>query len=73
MSLTVLCIAQRENTYDGVTYNDQRVILDKIMSAMDLVPSYENEPNVKGILYFIEIDDKNADVSLDDLALRGIE
>lgn len=67
------CIAQRENTYNGVTYKDQRDLLDAIMVAMDLQPTYENELKVKGILYLVEIDDKNEAVSAEDLALRGIE
>lgn len=67
------CIAQRENTYDGVEYKDQRALLDSIMTAMDLAPTYANELNVKGILYLVEIDDKNAPVDADDLAIRGIE
>jgi hypothetical protein len=67
------CIAQRENTYDGVTFKDQRILLDAVMEAMDLVPSYENELKVKGILYLVEIDDKNLPVGEADLALRGIE
>ncbi len=67
------CIAQRENTYDGVTYRDQRELLDAVMVAMDMVPSYENEVRVKGILYLVEIDDKNAPVEAEDLMLRGIE
>lgn len=67
------CIAQKENTYDGVTYQGQRNLLDSIMKAMDMIPAYENEPHIKGLLYLVEIDDKNAPVSLDDLALRGIE
>lgn len=67
------CIAQKENTYDGVTYQNQRNLLDSVMKAMDMIPSYENEPNIKGLLYLVEIDDKNAPVTLEDLALRGIE
>lgn len=67
------CIAQRENTYDGVTFKDQRDLLDSVMKAMDLAAIYENETHVKGLLYLVEIDDKNAPVALDDLALRGIE
>ncbi len=67
------CIAQRENTYDGVTYQDQRDLLDSIMAGMDLVPNYANELNVKGFLYLIEIDDQNAPVEATDLLLRGIE
>jgi hypothetical protein len=67
------CVAQRENTYDGVTYRDQRELLDAIMKALDLVPNYENELKVKGILYLIEIDDQDAPVLAHDLKLRGIE
>ncbi len=67
------CIAQRENTYDGVTYKDQRNLLDSIMMAMDLAKTYDNETNIKGILYLVELDDTNAPVALEDLALRGIE
>lgn len=67
------CIAQRENTYTGVTYKDQRDLLDKIMVAMDMAPIYENELKIKGILYLIEIDDQNAPVTAEDLILRGIE
>jgi len=70
---TAGCIAQRENTYDGIKYQDQRELLDAIMIAMNMEPSFENEIKVKGILYLVEIDDKNAPVELEDLALRGIE
>lgn len=67
------CIAQRENTYNGVTYKDQRNLLDSIMKAMELTPKYENEPKVKGILYIVEIEDKSEAVSLADLKSFGIE
>jgi hypothetical protein len=67
------CIAQRENTYDGVTFKDQRNLLDSVMKAMDLATTYENETNIKGILYVVEIDEQSGPVTLDDLALRGIE
>lgn len=67
------CIARRENTYDGVTYKDQRDLLDTVMTAMDMTPKYENETLTKGLIYIVEIDDKNAPVTLEDLALRGIE
>jgi hypothetical protein len=43
------------------------------MKAMDLAPSFENETSIKGILYLVEIDDLNEPVTLNDLALRGIE
>ncbi len=67
------CIAQRENTYEGITYNDQRVLLDKIMTALDLEPIYANEPKVKGILYLVEIDDTDEVVTEDALRSFGIE
>jgi hypothetical protein len=67
------CVAQRENTYDGVTYRDQRDLLDSIMKAMDMAALFENEPKIKGLFYLMEIDDKQGPVTLEDLALRGIE
>ncbi len=67
------CIAQRENAYPEMTYKDQRELLDDIMTAMDMVPNYQNEVKVKGILYLVDLDDKNAPVLAEDLALRGIE
>lgn len=67
------CIAQRENTYEGVTFNDQRVLLDTIMRSLDLEPVYENEPKVKGLLYLVEIDDVDEVVSADTLRSYGIE
>ena len=67
------CIAQKENSYDGHTFKDQRELLDAVMVAMDMEPSFSNEIKVKGILYFAEIDDKNSPVAPEDLALIGIE
>lgn len=67
------CIAQRENTYDGIVYKDQRLLLDTIMKAMDLRPSFENEVKIKGIIFIIEIDDKSGAVTADDLLMKGIE
>lgn len=66
------CISQRENTYDGVTYTDQRDLLDTAMRALELKPTYENEPRIKGILYIMELEDKSAPVTLDDLSAFGI-
>lgn len=67
------CIAQRENTYDGITYKDQRNLLDRIMMGMELSPKYSNEPKIKGILYLMEIEDKSDAVTLNDLRSFGIE
>ncbi len=70
---TAGCIAQRENSYDGIQYNDQRVLLDAIMTALDLNPRFDNEPKIKGILYLVEIDDTDEAVTPDILRTFGIE
>jgi len=69
---TAGCVSQRENTYDGVTYKDQRILLDQLMKTMGYTPQFSNEPKIKGIMYIIDIDDKNEKVTLQDLVLRGI-
>ncbi len=66
------CIAQRENTYSGVTFNDQRDLLDMIMKSMEFEATFANEIKVKGIIYIIELNDKNAPVSREDLLAIGI-
>jgi hypothetical protein len=43
------------------------------MGAMDLAATFANETQIKGILYLVDIDDKNGPVTLEDLAFRGIE
>lgn len=67
------CIAQRENTYGELTFVDQRLLLDKLMNAMDLEPVYANETKIKGLLYITEIDSKSAAVTIDDLQALGIQ
>jgi hypothetical protein len=67
------CIANRENTYDGVTYNSQRDLLDVVMKAMEMEPKFENEPKIKGILYIVEIEDNNTPVTIEDLKEFGIK
>jgi len=67
------CVAQKENTYDGVTYKDQRHLLDTMMKALELTPIYSNEVQIKGVLYVMELDDAQAPVTIDDLYQRGIE
>ena len=63
------CIAKRENTYEDVEYRDQQDLLD----TMGLPAQYENETEIKGLLFLIEIDDIEAPVSLADLKAIGIE
>ncbi len=67
------CISQRENTYEGIVYRDQRELLDSIMTAMDLAAVYENELKIKGILYLIEVDGTNEPMTLKVLNDKGIE
>jgi len=66
------CIANKENTYEGVTFTNQRLLLDKIMTAMELQPTYANEPKIKGFLYIVELEDKSEPVSKKDLEEFGI-
>jgi hypothetical protein len=66
------CIAQKENTYDGVVYNDQRVLLDAVMAALGLAAKFENEVQIKGLLYIMEMDEVAAQVELADLNAIGI-
>ncbi len=49
------CIAQREAVVDGETYHDQRVLLDDLMRAMSINVNYENEIQIKGLLYLMEV------------------
>ena len=67
------CISQRENKYDGVTYQDQRNLLDDIMKAMNMKPQFTNEPKIKGILYIIELDDTNGATTVEELKNLGIQ
>lgn len=67
------CISQRENLYQGINYSDQRKLLDKIMASLELEPKYSNEPKIKGIIYIIDLNDRNAPLINEDLAKFGIE
>jgi hypothetical protein len=42
------------------------------MGALDLAPIYQNETQIKGILYLMNIDSKNEAVTAADLAVIGI-
>lgn len=70
---TAGCIATREMNYDGVEYKDQRIILDKMMESMRLAPVYQNEVNIKGVIYVVELDDKKEKVTAETLKSYGIE
>ena len=61
------CISQRENTYQLVTYRDQRKLLDQMMLATGLDATYSNETKIRGILYLIEINTDKRAVTLEEL------
>ena len=61
------CIKNREGTYDGVTYIDQRHMLDQMMTTLELEPAYENEPSIHGVLYVLEINDEKRPVEIKDI------
>ncbi|MBI2520631.1 MAG: hypothetical protein HYV97_09440 [Bdellovibrio sp.] len=50
------CIAQREAVVNGEEYHDQRVLLDTLMNAMGLNVNFENETQIKGLLYLMEVE-----------------
>ncbi|MEK6553989.1 MAG: hypothetical protein AABZ31_02015 [Bdellovibrionota bacterium] len=66
------CIANRENTYDGTTYKDQRTLLDSLMTQLKLSPVYANETKIQALLYVMSIDNAQKWVSLEDLKALGI-
>lgn len=57
------CIASRENRYDGQEFIDQRELLDEMMKASGLNPVFANEAKLKGLLYVVDIDSKEAPVT----------
>ena len=60
------CIAQRE--VEG-KFNDQRVLLNQLMKAMDLEPIMENETLIKGVLTVVESNHQDRAISLKDIEL----
>ena len=67
------CISTRELEYDGIVYKDQRLLLDKMMEASDLLPVFTNEVKLQGVLYVVEIDDQKKKVTLSDPENLGLE
>jgi hypothetical protein len=66
------CIAQRENTYSGVTYIDQRHLLDQLMIAQGLTAVYANETKISTLLYVFNLDNKKKPMTLADLKAAKI-
>jgi len=69
---TIGCVAQRELKYGDITHNDQRLLLDRLMSAGGLSPIFANEVLIQALLYVVELDDRSGAVGLADLARVGI-
>ena len=69
---TAGCVAQSENTYNKIIYRDQRLLLDQLMVASGLDPIYENETEILGLLYVIDIDKKEEPVTIESLKEVGI-
>lgn len=67
------CVSTQENTYDGIEYRGQRLLLDKLMQAMNLLPVYSNEIEIKGLLYVVELDDNLGAVTTEVLSQYGIK
>ncbi len=61
------CVAQRENTYKGITYKDQRKLLDQLMDSLGLDAVFKNETKIKGLFYVIEINNKKFPVTLSEI------
>jgi|GEM_PF-476383 len=51
---TAGCVAQREYVESDYSFLDQRLLLDNLMKAQGLIPNYENEVNIKGLLFLVE-------------------
>jgi hypothetical protein len=64
---TVGCVASKENKYDGVTYADQRELLDVMMGSMGMTPQYSNETRLKGLLYVVDINNGVGAVELEEI------
>lgn len=69
---TIGCLAQREGKYPEAEYSDQRKLLDRWMRAMGLEAKFENEPSIKGVMYFVEISNESRAVTRADLSQLGI-
>ncbi len=51
------CLTTTERSFMGIVkINDQRLLLDALMSALKLPQTFENESKIHGLLYVIEFD-----------------
>lgn len=52
------CLATNEAKFLGFKhFRDQRLLLDTLMSSLNLAPTSENESKIHGLLYVVELDD----------------
>ncbi|MCT4642375.1 MAG: hypothetical protein N4A33_08770 [Bacteriovoracaceae bacterium] len=61
------CISTREGKYDGTVYKDQRLLLDKMMTSLQLGPIFSNEVLIEGVLYVANITNKKKKVTFKDI------
>lgn len=61
------CIMSREGEYGDYRFIDQRRLLDQMMRASDLFPIYDNETEIEGLLYLIEVSDENEHIYLPEI------
>jgi hypothetical protein len=66
------CISMREGNYFSKDFRDQRNILDQALKSSRLLPVYNNEPHLKGVLYVINIDKQKKSVTPETLKSIGV-
>lgn len=66
------CVSVREGEYEDTLFEDQRLLLDEMMKAMEMAPVLVNEPQIKGMLYVIELDDEKEKVTKETLKKYGV-
>lgn len=64
---TAGCIMSLEGEYGDTDFIDQRLLLDEVMVASQLEPQYENESEIKGLLYLIEVSDEHEHIYLPEI------
>jgi hypothetical protein len=62
------CLTTREGTYDGVHYQDQRVLLDSLMRAQGLEVSFDHETQIKGYVVVVNLNAAESHVKAEDLS-----
>jgi hypothetical protein len=63
------CLTTREGLYDGIQYQDQRILLDSLMTAQGLESNFTNEPLISGYVVVLNLNEVSSDVQLEDLSI----